>query len=431
MKTARIIIGSLAWIVIAMLAIPHGIPAQDSGVPEQTERFKKEELTQMLAPLALYADSLVAQILMASTYPLEVVEAERWLRQHKELKGEALNNALQQKSWDQSVKSLCLFPDILFAMSENLDQTTKLGDAFLIQEDEVMAVIQELRGKARDEGNLKTTEVQQVIVEKEIVRIDPVDSQEIYVPVYDPLYVYGPWWYPAYPPYYWYYPPGYVFTGGYISYGSPIFIGFGFYSWGWFDWPGHHIYVDVHRTNRFHRHHDERDSGRDFWHHDPDHRRGVAYRDRRTSERFGARPRPGRISPANPETRGYPSMDYRRGTSEPSRRSVERREGAAVPRVRTEPSGDYRRGTSEPSRRSVERREGVAVPRVSPEPQRMQQIPMRDTPFRGIGNGSFERRASERGGESRRSVEPTRPGSSIRQQGGGFQGSGRGGGFRR
>jgi hypothetical protein len=431
MKTIRIIMVSLAWIFTIMLTIPHGIQAQDSGAPEQPERFKKEELTQMLAPIALYADSLVAQILMASTYPLEVVEAERWLHQHKELKGEALNNALQQKSWDQSVKSLCLFPDILFAMSENLDQTTKLGDAFLIQEDEVMDVIQELRGKARDQGNLTTNAEQQVIVESNSISIEPSDPQVIYVPAYDPLYVYGPWWYPAYPPYHWYYPPGYVFTGGYISYGFPIFIGLGFYSWGWFDWPSHYLYVDVHETNRFHRHHDERDSGRHFWHHDPDHRRGVAYRDRRTSERFGARPRPVRISPASPDVRGYPSGDYKRGASESSRRSVERKEGAAVPWGRTEPSGGYKRGASESSQRSVERKEGAAVPWGRTEPQRIQQTPMRDTPFRGIGNGSFERRASERGGESRRSVEPTRSGSSIRQQGGGFQGSGRGGGFRR
>ena len=158
MRTTRIIIGSLAWIMIAMLLVPPGTMAQDAGESEQADRFSKEELTQMLAPIALYPDSLTAEILMASTYPLELVEAERWLRQNKELKGDALNTALQEKTWDPSVKSLCHFPEILFAMSDKLDQTRKLGDAFLSQEDEVMAVIQELRHRAESQGNLNTTE---------------------------------------------------------------------------------------------------------------------------------------------------------------------------------------------------------------------------------------------------------------------------------
>jgi hypothetical protein len=116
-------------------------------------------------------------------------------------------------------------------MSEKLDQTRKLGDAFLSQEDEVMATLQELRLKATEQGNLKTTETQKVIVEREFIRIEPSDPEVVYVPVYDPLYVYGPWWYPAYPPYYWYYPPGFVVTGGYVGFGPQIFVGGGFFSW--------------------------------------------------------------------------------------------------------------------------------------------------------------------------------------------------------
>jgi len=236
MRTATITIRGLALIIITMLVMPPGISAQDFGEAEQTERFKKEELDQMLAPIALYPDSLIAQILMASTYPLEVVEAERWLRQNKHLKGDELNNALLKKTWDPSIKSLCHFPDVLFAMSDKLDQTRKLGDAFLSQEDDVMATIQELRQKARDQGNLKTTKEQQVIVEREIIRIEPADPAVVYVPVYDPLYVYGPWWYPLYPPYYWYYPPGFVVTSGFISFGPRFFIGIGLFPWAWFDW---------------------------------------------------------------------------------------------------------------------------------------------------------------------------------------------------
>ena len=401
MRTTRIIIGSFAWIMIAMLLVPPGTMAQDSGESEETDRFSKEELTQMLAPLALYPDSLIAEILMASTYPLEIVEAERWLRQNKELKGDALNTALQEKTWDPSVKSVCHFPDVLFALSDKLDQTRKLGDAFLSQEDEVMAIIQELRHRAENRGNLKTTDKQKVIIEERIIRIEPPAPEVVHVPVYNPLYVYGPWWYPDYPPYYWYYPPGFAISGGYISYGPSIFLGVGWHPWVWFDWDVRHIHVDVHKTNRFHKHYDKREFDRPYWQHDPRHRRGVAYRDTRTSEGF--RPRPVRVSPTSPETRGYPG------------RRIDRQEGR-------------------PSPASAERRGGTVTPRVRPERQSIHPTPRQDTPFRGIGDGNFERRAGERGNESRRSGEIGRPTGQMRQPSGGEirrSGSGRSEGVRR
>ena len=137
MKGMKIYIKGLSWVIIVMLVMPPGIMAQDSGQIEQPVKFSKEELAQMLSPIALYPDSLIAQILMASTYPIEVVEAERWIRKNKNLTGDELDRALQEKTWDPSVKSLCHFPGILYAMSEKLDQTTKLGGAFLSQQDEI------------------------------------------------------------------------------------------------------------------------------------------------------------------------------------------------------------------------------------------------------------------------------------------------------
>ncbi len=414
MRNAQIIIRGMAWIIIAILIMPPGITAQDSGESEQADRFTREELTQMLASVALYPDSLIADILMASTYPIEIVEAERWLRKNAKLKGDALDNALQEKTWDPSIKSLCYFPDILFAMSDKLDQTRKLGDAFLSQEEEVMATIQELRYKANEQGNLKTTREQQVIVEQENIRIEPADPQVVYVPVYDPLYVYGPWWYPDYPPYYWYYPPGIVISAGYISFGPSFFIGVGLFSWAWFDWHTHHIHRDIDKTRRFHRFdRHERDFDQPFWRHNPGHRRGVAYRDRRTIERFGTRP--SRVSPVSPETRGYPARSFEKKEVEPLRGPAERRE-RVLPRV-------------EPSRGPAERRERVVAPQVKPDRERIQPVPKRDTPFRGIEDGSFERKAGERGGESRRNVEIRRPGGEIQRQGGDMKQQG--GGFRR
>jgi hypothetical protein len=446
MRAVTIVMRGLAWIIIAMLVIPPGLPAQDAAEPEQPDSFKKEELTQMLAPIALYPDSLIAQILMASTYPLEVVEAERWLLQNKNLKGDELDNALQDKPWDPSVKSLCHFPDLLMAMSDKLDQTRKLGDAFLSQEEDVMATIQELRKKAQDNGNLKTTREQQVIVEREIIRIEPAEPEVVYVPVYDPLYVYGPWWYPAYPPYYWYYPPGYYYAGGFIGFGPRIFIGIGWFSWSWFDWPVRVIHIDINKTKRFHKHRDRRDIDRRVWKHDPAHRKGVAYRDSRTSTRFGVRP--SRLSPGSPERRGYPDRRIERRDGRPSQGvPLERRERTVSPPTGKGPERepgpvDRRERTITPperrergeSRGPVERREAPVTPRERPRGERIKPPSDRDTPFRGIGEGSFERKAGERGGESRRSIEirPQR-GDTGRQgrSGGASPGGGRGGGPRR
>ncbi len=395
--------------IIAMLIIPPGMNAQDSGQPEQTDRFREEELAQMAAPIALYPDSLIAQILMASTYPLEVVEAERWLRQNKDLKGDALNDALQEKTWDPSVKALSHFPDVLFAMSDKLDQTRKLGDAFISQEDEVMATIQELRRKAEEQGNLKTTKEQQVIDDGEAIRIEPADPEVVFVPVFDPFYVYGPWWYPAYPPYYWYYPRGFV-TGGFISFRPRVFIGFNLFPWVWFDWPFHRIHIDIHKTSRFHRFDRSRDFDRSDWRHNPYHRRGVAYRDRTTSRRFGLRPTP--VLPARPEMRGYPDRSIERQDGRPSQRPFEHRERTGEPQVRKEPAGP--RGT-------IERREGTGMPKIRPERERMHAPVVRDTPFRGIGEGKFERKASERGSSSRQREDTIRRDRGERNKDGGAE----------
>ena len=216
------VLGRAILIIITLLVMPTGIMAQETGDSAQGYKFSKEELTQMLAPIALYPDALTAQILMASTYPLEVVEAERWRSQDLQLQGADLDNALLDKSWDPSVKALCHFPDILKAMSDKLDQTRKLGDAFLGQEEEVLATVQELRNKAREQGHLNTTNEQKVIDEEGNIKIEPANPEVVYVPVYDPFYVYGPWWYPAYPPITGTIRPG--FTAAPISASAPAYI---------------------------------------------------------------------------------------------------------------------------------------------------------------------------------------------------------------
>jgi len=278
---------TLAWFLTVLLATPPTILAQQA---EQTV-FKQEELDQILAPIALHPDPLVSQILMASTYPLEVVQADRWAKQNAKLKGDALTAALEKQDWDASVKSLVNFPQVLTMMSEKLDWTQKLGDAFLADQKVVLDTIQKLRAKAQESGNLKTTQEQTVIVEEKIIKIEPANPQVIYVPSYNPTVVYGAWPYPAYPPYY-YYPPGYVATSMF-AFGAGVAMGAAWgYAWGNSNWGGGNVDVDVNRNFNSNRNIDrskyqggDRGQGGRFQH-NPEHRKGVSYRDQGTSQKF-------------------------------------------------------------------------------------------------------------------------------------------------
>jgi len=160
METNKTGMGLVICLLILTLAIPELALAQQSGGQKTPGTFKKEELAQMLAPIALYPDPLLAQIFMASTYPIEVVQAARWVKENQNIKGDQLEAALKKKNWDVSVKSLAHFPEVLTKMSEEIEWATKLGDAFMAQQKDVMDMVQELRAKARAEGNLKTTKEQ-------------------------------------------------------------------------------------------------------------------------------------------------------------------------------------------------------------------------------------------------------------------------------
>ena len=235
MKMKRPLIKALAVVLALLLGAPQGVIAQSEGGEKP---FKQEELDQLVAPIALYPDSLLAQILMASTYPLEVVQAGRWVKANQKLKGDALTAALEKQDWDPSVKSLVNFPQVLDMMNEKLDWTQKLGDAFLAQQKDVMDTVQKLRLKAYGEGNLKTTEQQKVVVEEETktIIIEPAKPEVVYVPTYNPTVVYGAWPYPAYPPYY-YYPPGYVPGAALFSFGVGVAMGAAWgYAWGGCEW---------------------------------------------------------------------------------------------------------------------------------------------------------------------------------------------------
>ena len=290
----RTLIKSLALFLTFLLVAPQGVMAKSEGGDKS---FKQEELEQLVAPIALYPDSLVAQILMASTYPLEVVQAGKWAKKNKDLKGDALTKALEKENWDPSVKSLVNFPQVLDMMNDKLDWTQKLGDAFLAQQKEVMDTVQKLRAKAEAEGNLKTTKEQKVVVEKETqtIVIKSASPEVVYVPTYNPTVVYGTWPYPAYPPYY-YYPPGYAAGAALFSFGVGVAVGAAWgYAWGNCNWRGGDVDVNINRNTNFNNNIDRskyqnkistREGGKGEWKHNPEHRKGVSYRDQATAQKF-------------------------------------------------------------------------------------------------------------------------------------------------
>ena len=259
--------------------------------PASGKVYSQQELDELLAPVALHPDPLLAQILMASTYPLDVVEAQRWRKANPKLEGAALEQALAKKTWDPSVKSLATVPSVLDMMSEKLEWTQKLGDAFLGQQKTVMNTVQRLRTKAMEAGTLTSTKEQKVATSDEggttIITIEPADPQVVYVPTYNPAVVYGTWWYP-YPPPYYYYPPGYVPGMAFFSFTAGVIIGGAF--WGNCNWGGGDINIDVDRYNRV-THHDRNNVNniRDGkWQHRPEQRRGVPYRGEGAQARYGS-----------------------------------------------------------------------------------------------------------------------------------------------
>src|SRR5436309_3116212 len=325
-------IRSLVIALAILLAVPpFPLPRAQQAPPAEGEAttdappFKPEELEQIVAPIALYPDSLVAQTLMASTYPLEVIQAARLMKSKPDLKDQALNDELKKYDWDDSVKSLCSFPQILSLLNEKIDWMQKLGDAFLGQRKDAMDAIQRLRAKAQAQGNLKSNEQQKVIVEnapaappppgqpapaeqpvqQTIIKIEPANPQVVYVPSYNPTVVYGAWP-PAYPPYY-PYPPGYAWGAAALSFGAGMAVGAAV--WGGCNWGGGDVDVDVNKNNNFTNNVNRGDratqiknergqggqGGRQNFQHNPEHRKGAQYRDSASQQKYnrGSSPQAG------------------------------------------------------------------------------------------------------------------------------------------
>src|SRR6266481_7902228 len=258
-QSSRQFLASLLSLALLFAAWPQNLPAyqdQDAQAPAQTKQGAPytqqtpEQLQQLAAPIALYPDSLAAQILGASTFPEQGVEADRWVKAHPDLKGDALGEAVDQQPWDPSVKALTAFPSVLGNMDKNLSWTSSLGDAYYNQQPEVMDAVQVMRRRAQKAGNLKTTPQQTVATQDSTIIVEPASPDVVYVPAYDPWMIYGdpivawPGWYPY---------PGIWFGGPYLSFGAGFGIGFyGGYGWGWHhwgsDWHNRHV---IHDRDRY------------------------------------------------------------------------------------------------------------------------------------------------------------------------------------
>jgi len=291
----------LAAVVACVVAFASPLRAQaPAGAPPAAPAkaaapaLTQDQLDSLVAPIALYPDQILVQIFMASTYPLDVVEAARFVKANRDkLKGDAMVKAAQEKNWDPSVQSLTAYGQVLEMMNEKLEWTQQLGDAVLADEKAVMATAQRLRQKASDAGNLKSNEQQKVVVQQDkTIIIEPAQPQTVYIPSYNPAVVYGSWWAPAYPPYYYppppYYYPGYAWGAAAVGFGVGLAVGA---AWGWAgaSWGRGDINIDV--NNNFTRNNAEfnnrsREGGNKF-NHNPSQRKGVAYRDQGTRDKFG------------------------------------------------------------------------------------------------------------------------------------------------
>ncbi|REE91263.1 DUF3300 domain-containing protein [Cupriavidus plantarum] len=402
----RCLFGYVSIAIGFAIGAAHGQAADAASRP-----FKPEELEALVAPIALYPDSVLSQVLMASTYPLEIVQAARWVKANPNAKGDAAVKAAQDQPWDVSVKSLVAFPQILEPMSDKLDWTQKLGDAFLGQESDVLAAVQRLRAKARDAGSLQSNEQQKVVVESAppasatptIIKVEPTNPQVIYVPAYNPTVVYGGWSAPTYPPYYWppypaYYPGGALMTG--FAWGVGLAAAGAIFSN--CNWGGGDVNIDVNRATNIDRSFNGTKVEGGKWKHDASHRKGVAYRDGATRERYG-----NNVAGADRRNdfRGREGSNGRDGRDgREGREGRDGRDGGAGRDGR-----DGRGGRGDGAGAGAGGRADHASARQSD----------RNNAFQGVGGGNAAQRDMDRGRASA---------ASTQRGGGGFSGGGGGGG---
>jgi hypothetical protein len=445
MNKEMAMVGTLSRLIMAALLclLPLGALAQTPAAAPSQALLKPAELDQLVAPIALYPDPLLSEVLIASTYPLEVVQADRWAKSNNSLKGEALTAALAKQGWDDSVKALAQVPNVLTMMADQLDWTQKLGDAVLAQQPELMDAIQRLRGRAQANGKLQSTKELTVTVKSaapaqggggqaqegqapaQYIVIEPTSPTEMYVPYYDPAVVYGAWPYPDYSPYYFPPPPGYYAGGAIaagIAFGSAVAIGHAI--WGNCDWGRRNINVANRNVNINNL---DRSNINNFnkWEHNADHRHGVKYNNADVRQKFakndiqagkgarqdfrgkdgqkvidsarpGAGDRPGGGDRDRSGAGDRPGAGASKGGERPAARSADRPGGgqkaaqkpAQKPAAKPSPSRADRPGGGQKAAQKPAQK-----PAAKPSPSR-------DTAFSNVQSGAKTRAQADRGRQS-------------------------------
>ena len=395
-----------AAVLVAVGTLPAPISAQgvpQSVAPATTDKFSVEQLDALLAPIALYPDPLLAQVLMASAYPVQIVQAQRWLEDpaHKSLSGAALEKALQAENWDPSVKSLVPFPQVLSMMSAQLEWTQQLGYAMSTQEGDVMASVQRLRHQAQSTGGLKSTPQQVVTNDGPTVVIQPAEQNTVYVPIYNPSVVYGAWPYPAYPPVYYPPPPGYVagtaLAAG-LAFGVGVAIVGGLWNVGYPNWRYGNVNVNVNRWNTVNINRGQINS--------PAWRPPATQLPARIAGPVGQPGRPAGL-PAN--AAGRPSVKVPSGVvNRPTQRPAQT---PARPNASTAGIGTAQRPAQQPARTNA------PATRQTPAASQL-QTQNRGGALNGVGDGARAGQYGARGGQSLQSRQQAGSGGAARAGGG-------------
>jgi hypothetical protein len=389
----------IRWIA-ALLALLAG-----TGAIAQDKPFSREQLDQILAPVALYPDSVLSQVLMAATYPSDVAQAAQWSRAHPNDKGDAAVKKVEGYDWDPSVMSLVAFPSVLGMMGDKPDWVQQLGDAFLAQPDDVMNAIQDLRRRAQAQGSLKTNEQQRVVVEQQKIIIEPAQPQVIYVPAYNPTIVYGPWWYPAFPPPFYWAPPPYYGFGSVIATGLAFGVAIGVTNaiWGGFNWGRNEVNINVNRYNNINVNNKITNvSGNNVsWKHNADNRKGVPYRDTATREKFD-----NKLAGANDRQNYRGKVDDRSGDRAKAEAAM--RDKGITPPGRDRPAPGRDQPVDRPGTRDVPGSRDVAGSRDLPGkmPTKDARPPSRDNAFKDVSYPDRTREAIDRGQQSRDMTRP-------------------------
>ena len=317
MQPLRTILASILIVVIAAAGMAYSQSEPAAPSPSATPPapasaiLPAEQLDTLVAPIALYPDPLLSQTLVASTYPLEVIQLHQWLQKHKDLKDAALADAVQKEDWDPSIQAMAALGDVVKLLAENIQWTTELGNAFLAQQSDVMDAVQRMRKKAKDSGKLKSNEQQtvdtQVVENKTVVVIEQANPQVVYVPSYDPVMVYGPPIYPYYPYPPIVYPPYY----GAIAFGVGIAIGVAVGGgWGYgCGWGSNNVNINVNNnyinnSNRVNGGGNRPAGGNNNWQHNPQHRGAAPYSDRATASKYGGAARGDSVATRPADTGG-------------------------------------------------------------------------------------------------------------------------------